>query len=179
MSGAKATMSMKRRDRRRLAKIGAGVVVSLCVTVAAVTPASATMLPRIVFSGGRSQPVVALTFDDGNDATQLRLIFNILRAAHVPATFFPFARAMTLDPALWRSLAAAGYPIGNHTVSHPDLLSLSDSALRAEIVGATSMIRVISGRAPIPVFRPPFGAWDARVAAAAAAAGYPTLLLWD
>jgi len=174
-----ATRHMRERNASRLAKLGAGVVVSLCVTVGAVTPASATMLARIVFSGGRSEPVVALTFDDGNDATQLRLIFNILRPAHVPATFFPFAQAMTLDPVLWRSLAAAGYPIGNHSVTHPDMLRLSDSALRAQIVGATSMIRAISGRAPIPVFRPPFGAWDGRVAAAAAAAGYPTLLLWD
>jgi len=123
--------------------------------------------------------VVALTFDDGNDPTQLRVIFHILQATHVPATFFPFAQAMTLDPALWHSLAAAGYPIGNHTVTHPDLLRVSDAVLRREIVGATAMIRAISGRAPIPVFRPPFGAWDIRVAAAASAAGYPTLLLWD
>jgi peptidoglycan/xylan/chitin deacetylase (PgdA/CDA1 family) len=171
--------NMRERTAILVAKIGAGLVACLCLTVAAVAPASATMSARIVFSGGRSQPVVALTFDDGNDATQLRLIFTTLRATHVPATFFPFARAMTLDPALWRSLAAAGYPIGNHTVTHPDLLRLSDAALRGEIVGATAVIRAISGRAPIPVFRPPYGAWDARVAAAASAAGYPTMLLWD
>jgi len=149
------------------------------VTTLSAAPATATPLARVVFSGSRSQPVVALTFDDGNDIAQLRLILRTLRAAHVPATFFPFAQAMTLDPALWRSVAAAGYPIGNHTVTHPDLLRISDAALRREIAGATAEIRAISGRAPIPVFRPPFGAWDVRVAAAASAAGYPTLLLWD
>jgi peptidoglycan/xylan/chitin deacetylase (PgdA/CDA1 family) len=155
------------------------LLIGLGLAAASGAQAYATTVARVVFSGGRGQPVVALTFDDGNDATQLRLIFNILRATHVPATFFPFAQAMTVDPALWHSLAAAGYPIGNHTVTHPDLLRVSDAALHREIVGATAMIRAISGRAPIPVFRPPFGAWDIRVAAAASAAGYPTLLLWD
>lgn len=32
---------------------------------------------------------------------------------------------------------------------------------------------------PIDVLRPPYGSYNARVAAAAAAAGYPTLMLWD
>ena len=169
----------KQRTASRFVQIGAVLLIGLGFAAASAAPAYATTVARVVFSGGRGQPVVALTFDDGNDATQLRLIFHILRAAHVPATFFPFAQAMTLDPALWHSLAAASYPIGNHTVTHPDLLRVSDAALRGEIVGATAMIRAISGRAPIPVFRPPFGAWDMRVAAAASAAGYPTLLLWD
>jgi peptidoglycan-N-acetylglucosamine deacetylase len=174
---------VRRRPEQRtasgVARMGAALLLALGVAAVAGAPTSATAVARVVFNGGRGQPVVALTFDDGNDATQLRLIFNILRATHIPATFFPFAQAMTVDPSLWHSLAAAGYPIGNHSVTHPDLLRVSDAALHGEIVGATAMIRAISGRAPIPVFRPPFGAWDTRVAAEASAAGYPTLLLWD
>ena len=163
---------------RRLSEVGAGLFVVL-ILAAQPAPVDAATLAQPRYSGSRSQLVVALTFDDGNDAAQVRLIFNTLRAAHLPATFFPYAQAMTLDAALWRTVAAAGYPIGNHTVSHRDLVGLSASVLRSEIAGATTMIRSISGRAPIPVLRPPYGAWDTSVAAAAAAAGDPTLLLWD
>lgn len=156
-----------------------GFALALWVTLAAGGPAAGAMLPRIVFGGSLGRPVVALTFDDGNDAVQVRTIFHILRANRVPATFFPFARAMTLDPALWRDIAVAGYPIGNHTTTHPDLVRLSSGAVRAEIATASTMIRSITGRASIPVFRPPYGVWNASVASTAAALGYSTLLLWD
>ncbi len=134
---------------------------------------------RIVSNGSRSQPVVALTFDDGDSAAATSSILQTLRAAHVAATFFPFADAMKAAPAVWHRVADAGYPIGNHSVSHPDLTKLSDSALRYQVQGATSIITAMSGRAPINVLRPPYGAWNSRVAAAAAAGGYPTLMLWD
>ena len=162
-----------------VAQLWAGLSLALCVTLGAGGPAAGAVLPKVVFSGSLYRPVVALTFDDDNDVAQVRSIFGILRTNGVPATFFPFARAMTLDPALWRDIAVAGYPIGNHTTTHPDLMGLSYPAVRAEIATASAMIRTITGRAPIPVFRPPYGAWNASVASAAAALGYSTLLLWD
>jgi len=162
-----------------VALVSTGLVLALCATLPPGGRAVGAILPRIVFGGSLDGPVVALTFDDGNDAVQVRTIFRILRANRVPATFFPFARAMTLDPALWRDIAVAGYPIGNHTTTHPDLVRLSYPAVRNEIVTASTMIRTITGRASIPVFRPPYGAWNASVASTAAALGYSTLLLWD
>lgn len=134
---------------------------------------------QVVSSGPRNQPIVALTFDDGTDPANTRAIFAILRSSSVPATFFPYGNAMRADPDLWAQVAAAGYPIGNHSMSHPTLTRLSDAALGTEIDGATALITQLSGRPPISVMRPPYGAWDQRVAAAAAAAGYAWLLLWD
>ncbi|MDQ2934709.1 MAG: polysaccharide deacetylase family protein [Chloroflexota bacterium] len=140
---------------------------------------SAALSLQIVTAGPRNQPVVALTFDDGTDPANTRAIFAILRSSGVPATFFPFGNAMRADPDLWAQVAAAGYPIGNHSMSHPVLTRLSDAALRSEIDGATALITELSGVPPISVLRPPYGAWDQRVAAAAAAGGYGWLLLWD
>ncbi len=134
---------------------------------------------QILSNGSRSHAVVALTFDDGTDPANTRAIFSILRASTVPATFFPYGNAMRADPDFWAQAVAAGYPIGNHSLSHPVLTGLSDAALRAEIEGATTLITQLSGRPPISVLRPPYGAWDERVAAAAAAGGYASLLLWD
>jgi peptidoglycan-N-acetylglucosamine deacetylase len=134
---------------------------------------------QVVSAGSRDQPVVALTFDDGTDPANTRAMFAILQSSGVPATFFPFGNAMRADPGFWAQVAAAGYPIGNHSMTHPVLTGLSDAALRSEITDATALITQVSGRPPISVMRPPYGAWDQRVAAAAAAGGYAWLLLWD
>jgi peptidoglycan/xylan/chitin deacetylase (PgdA/CDA1 family) len=139
----------------------------------------AALSAQIVSNGSRSQPVIALTFDDGDSPAATASILQTLRANDVPATFFPYAKAMEMAPDVWHRVAAAGYPIGNHSVSHLQLTKLTDAQLRYQIQGATEMITRISGRPPIDVLRPPYGSWDARVAAAAAAGGYPTLMLWD
>lgn len=134
---------------------------------------------EVVSAGSRDQPVVALTFDDGTDPANTRAIFATLQSAGVAATFFPFGNAMRADPSFWPQVVAAGYPIGNHSMTHPVLTGLSDAALRSEINDATALITQLSGRPPISFIRPPYGAWDQRVAAAAAAGGYSSLLLWD
>jgi peptidoglycan-N-acetylglucosamine deacetylase len=141
--------------------------------------ATAAVSLQVVSAGSRDQPVVALTFDDGTDPANTRAIFGILQSSGVPATFFPFGNAMRADPELWPQVVAAGYPIGNHSMTHPVLTGLSDAAQRSEINDATALITQLSGRPPISVMRPPYGAWDQRVAAAAAAGGYDWLLLWD
>ena len=162
----------------------------LCVPVAVVLPLlilsglvqperSAGLSLQVVSAGSRNQPVVALTFDDGTDPANTRAIFTVLRSSGVPATFFPYGNAMRGDPEVWAEVAAAGYPIGNHSMSHPTLTRLTDAALRSEIDDATALITELSGRPPINVMRPPYGSWDQRVAAAAAAGGYGWLLLWD
>lgn len=145
----------------------------------AAAPPALGATARIVSNGSRSQPVVALTFDDGDSPAAVSSILGILRAADVPATFFPIATAMRAAPAVWQRVANAGYPIGNHSVTHPELTTLSDARLRYEVQEATAIITATSGRPPIDVLRPPYGAWNERVAAAAAAGGYPTLMLWD
>ena len=129
--------------------------------------------------GPRTRKVVALTFDDGYSPRQTRAIFNILRADHVMATFFPYARAMYTDPSLWHEIAAAGYPIGNHTYSHANLTYLSTAAAISELTHARATIAHITGRAEPAIMRPPYGAYTLATRHAAALAGYPTVVLWD
>ncbi|MGZ6345885.1 MAG: polysaccharide deacetylase family protein [Candidatus Limnocylindrales bacterium] len=133
----------------------------------------------VVSHGSRTAPVVALTFDDGTNPANCRRLFATLLADRVPATFFPKAQAMRLDPAFWRIVADAGYPIGDHTLTHPELPTLSYKAQEAEITGARRLAESITGRPMLRAFRPPYGAYDATTLAAAGAAGFPTVLLWD
>jgi peptidoglycan/xylan/chitin deacetylase (PgdA/CDA1 family) len=66
------------------------------------------------------------------------------------------------NPAMVAKVAAAGHVIGNHTYSHPDLLSLTDEEVRQEIsTGVASSW-----------LRPPRGRYNARIRRIAADLGY-------
>ena len=129
--------------------------------------------------GPRTRKVVALTFDDGYSPSATLAIFKILQDEHVRATFFPYARAMNGAPSLWRQIAAAGYPIGNHTYSHANLTHLSTSGAVAELTSARATIRRVTGRSEPAIMRPPYGAYTTATRHAAALAGYPKMVLWD
>jgi peptidoglycan/xylan/chitin deacetylase (PgdA/CDA1 family) len=155
----------------------ASVLVGLLATSWSAT--TQAMSVGVVSHGPRSQPVIALTFDDGVSPANCRRILAMLVEQHVPATFFPLAEAMSLDPAFWRLVAAAGDPVGDHTYSHPQLPTLSLAGQFAEIDRGRRVAEAVLGRPLLRVFRPPYGAYNAVTLSAAARAGFGTVLLWD
>jgi peptidoglycan/xylan/chitin deacetylase (PgdA/CDA1 family) len=116
--------------------------------------------------------VVALTFDAGANADAVPSILTALRHDGVPATFFLTGNFVRDFPAAARSIAAAGFRIGDHTISHPYLTRLGDAAVRQEILGGAQQIASVTGKNPAPLFRFPFGDADARTIALANQAGY-------
>lgn len=116
--------------------------------------------------------VVALTFDAGANADGVPSVLATLRRAGVPATFFLTGNFVRDFPGAARSIAGAGFRIGDHTVTHPHLTQLSDAAVRQEILGGARQITAVTGRDPAPLFRFPFGDASARVIAIANQAGY-------
>jgi peptidoglycan/xylan/chitin deacetylase (PgdA/CDA1 family) len=70
-----------------------------------------------------------------------------------------------------RALAGAGMTIGFHTVRHPLLPALDDGGLAAALSVGREELAAVAGR-PLRLFAYPHGKADARVAAAARAAGY-------
>jgi peptidoglycan-N-acetylglucosamine deacetylase len=135
--------------------------------------------PVVVFHGPRTDRVVALTFDDGYAPANVRQIFAELTRAGVAATFFVNGAYLRWDPKLWRSIAEAGYPIGNHTVLHEDVRNRPPGQVAADLARNARLVLAATGRPMIPVFRPPYGYHDAASDAAASAAGFPTIVLWD
>jgi peptidoglycan/xylan/chitin deacetylase (PgdA/CDA1 family) len=115
--------------------------------------------------------VVALTFDAGGDDGGLPAILHTLAHAHVPATFFMTGHFVSYYPS-WARRVARRYPIGNHTQDHLDLTQLTSSQVRSEIEQARRTIDRITGRAPQPLFRFPYGADDTRTLRIVNALGY-------
>jgi peptidoglycan/xylan/chitin deacetylase (PgdA/CDA1 family) len=116
--------------------------------------------------------VAALTFDAGANADAVPSILATLRREGVPATFFLTGNFVRDFPAAARSIAAAGFRIGDHTITHPYLTHLSDAAVQREIVGGAQQIMSVTGKNPAPLFRFPYGDADARTIAIANQAGY-------
>ena len=119
---------------------------------------------------------VVLTFDDGW-RDQFDIALPILQRHGVTATFF-----LTTEPveAGWigsltwghvKALAEGGMTIGAHTRTHRDLLGLSDAALADELTASADVIAARTGTRP-RLLAYPYGNFDGRVLAAAAAAGY-------
>lgn len=134
---------------------------------------------RVVYRVKTRQKIVALTFDDGWSPTAGRLIVDTLLREHVAATFFVNARYLHWDLGLWRTIAASGFVVGNHTYDHRDLTTMSAAAIEADLRRDADVFQQLTGYAMAPIFRPPYGAHDRRVDAAVRAAGYSIEILWD
>ena len=125
-----------------------------------------------------STRVVALTFDAGSGAQGIPSILDTLAAKKVPATFFLTGRWVTVYPELARRIAAVpSYAVGNHTMSHPDLRGLSDAAIRGQLEDAEHWLDAVAGRASTrPIFRFPYGAYDARTLGVVNDEGFASVL---
>jgi peptidoglycan/xylan/chitin deacetylase (PgdA/CDA1 family) len=102
---------------------------------------------------------IALTFDDG-PGRSTQAIIDILESFHVRATFFNVGQEELYRPMLVQEEAADGFLLGDHTVSHPDMTTLSAAAQAEEIDGVVHETRQLTGTSPC-AFRPPGGSYDA------------------
>lgn len=151
--------------------------VTAAETTARAQPVRPRPRPRPVLSGvipdrlPTGRHVVALTFDAGADNAGAPKILAALARADVSATFFMTGRWAQLYPA-WARRIAARYPIGNHTFDHQDLLGLTLSGARGEVVMAKSAIERAIGRPPVALFRFPYGSSSASTLAVVNHLGY-------
>jgi peptidoglycan/xylan/chitin deacetylase (PgdA/CDA1 family) len=124
----------------------------------------------LVRNGPRSRRIVALTFDDGPSSYTPGFL-AVLRREHVPGTFFEVGQEMAGRTGTMQRILREGSEIGNHTMHHGLYPGYSDLA------ATDALIRAATHFEPC-LFRPPGGAVDSSVVAAAGAAGLKTIL-WD
>jgi peptidoglycan/xylan/chitin deacetylase (PgdA/CDA1 family) len=143
--------------------------------------------------GDGAERVAAVTFDDGI-ASAIEHGLPVLDELGAPGTMFlrldTLGVSGRLSGADAMGLAAHGWEVGSHTMSHPVLTEVDDTCLGDELAHSKSEIERLTGRTCTSVAYPT-GRTDARVVSAAAAAGYiagaalegaidvrPTALAW-
>ncbi len=99
---------------------------------------------------------VYLTFDDGPDPRWTPQILDLLAQARMQATFFAIGECAQREPALLRSVAAAGHAVGNHTFSHRHPWLMRSRAARAQVRDGAKALSNVLGREPA-LYRPPHG----------------------
>ena len=116
--------------------------------------------------------VVALTFDAGANADGVPSILATLARYHVPATFFLTGNFVRDFPAQSKAIAAAGYRIGDHSISHPYFTKLTDAQIRDQVLSAQSQITSVTGADPWPWFRFPYGDYNQHTISVVNGAGF-------
>ena len=159
------------RRTRRLALLGAAGVVLGSLSVPA-APAGAPGAAAATCTG-----YVALTFDDGPIASSTNTLLTALRNAGARATMFNTGQNAAANPSLVRAQVGAGMWVGNHSYTHPNMTTLSQSRMDSEISRTQSAIQAAGAPAP-RLFRPPYGATNSTLRSVESEYGLREIL-WD
>jgi len=125
---------------------------------------------------------LALTIDDGTNTEVVAAFAAFAAESGTRLTFFPNGcyRSWEENAAVLRPLVESGQvALGNHTWSHPNLMTLTDGEVAEEIARNREFLRTVFGVRDTPFFRPPFGARDERIDRIAADHGHPTVVMWN
>lgn len=99
-----------------------------------------------------TEPLIALTFDDGPDPRFTPPLLNLLERHGARGTFFMVGSSAARHPDLVRQVAEAGHAIGNHTWDHPAVSRTSWKETRSQIQAGQDALEPYGLR----LFRPPY-----------------------
>ncbi len=125
--------------------------------------------------GNKDSKNVYLTFDLGYEAGYTTKILDVLKANKVPACFFITAHYLNTQPDLVQRMIDEGHIVGNHTVNHKSLPSLSDEEVKEEIQKLHTAIFEKTGY-EMKYIRPPKGEYSQRVLSISRNLGYTTVM---
>ncbi len=115
--------------------------------------------------GDEASGVVAFTFDDGPNPSTTPAVIDALQKYNIPATFFIVTQRIggksgEKSREILAREVAAGFEIGSHSVTHPDLKLVNATRLEKEIDGSIKTLAGAVGR-PVGQFRAPYGSLGA------------------
>ncbi|MGW5846885.1 polysaccharide deacetylase family protein [Streptomyces sp. NPDC055254] len=138
-------------------------------------PGKAAVVDRIPLPP--AEKTVFLTFDDGaeKDPEFLRMAADL----KLPISMFLTDSVAASDYGHFEKLRDNGSAstINNHTLTHPNLRTLSFAAQKQEICGQQDRLEQRFGHRPT-LFRPPFGNYNDDTLRAASECGISSLVLW-
>ena len=104
------------------------------------------------------RPVVALTFDDGPNASSTPILLDGLKERKVRATFFLIGENVEKgeNEKIVKRMYEEGHLIGNHTYTHCNLSKLETGEAKKELEQTDTVIEKITGKQPA-FARAPYG----------------------
>lgn len=117
---------------------------------------------KMIYIGNKSQPAIALTFDDGPSDEPTNRILDVLEQYQVRATFFVMGYKAERYAEQLKREKTLRCEIGNHSYDHPQLTTISDSSVKKQISRTSKLIKKITGE-KTHLVRPPYGACNENV----------------
>jgi peptidoglycan/xylan/chitin deacetylase (PgdA/CDA1 family) len=147
-------------------------------TDAAPAPTAAVTVKHTYSQCHVEGPYIAMTFDDGPHGVQTPRLLDMLKQRGLKATFFVCGQCVAEHPEVARRIVAEGHEIASHSWNHPNLIPMSEAAVRDQLERTHAVVKQATG-VDMKVFRPPYGNFTLRQRNwAFATYGYKTIL-WD
>ncbi len=132
---------------------------------------------KCIYKENTSEKSIYLTFDEGYENGYTPIILDKLREKGVCAAFFVTAPYVKENPDLIKRMVNEGHIVGNHTVNHPSLPSVSGEDFKKELFELDRLIWGIT-KSTTRYLRPPKGEYSSGTLAESAALGY-TNVFWS
>ena len=125
--------------------------------------------------GNSEKKYIYLTFDLGYEAGYTEKILDALKENNVQGTFFVTAHYVNSAEDLVKRMIDEGHIVGNHTVNHKSMPSLSDDELKKEIMNLHQAVFEKYGY-EMKYIRPPKGEYSERTLSLCERLGYKTVM---
>ncbi len=125
--------------------------------------------------GSSEKKYIYLTFDLGYEAGYTSKILDALKENNVQGTFFITAHYVNTASELIRRMIDEGHIVGNHTVNHKSMPTLSDKELKEEIMKLHQTVYEKYGY-EMKYIRPPKGEYSERTLSICEGLGYKTVM---
>lgn len=125
--------------------------------------------------GNKESKKVYLTFDEGYEAGYTEKILETLKQNEVKACFFITAHYVNSKPDLVQKMIDDGHIIGNHTVNHKSMPTLSLDEIKKEVMDLHTTVYDKFGY-EMKYIRPPKGEYSEASVAYCNSLGYKTVM---
>ena len=128
------------------------------------------------YIGDVSRKNIYLTFDAGYENGYTENILDVLKKHNVKATFFLVGNFIETAPELVKRMVNEGHTVGNHTMTHPNMSSISDlESFKKELSGLENLYKEVTGSDMLKIYRPPQGKYSEENLKMAQSMGYKTI----
>jgi peptidoglycan/xylan/chitin deacetylase (PgdA/CDA1 family) len=155
---------------------GEHLVVPVTIPARSTAKLPAVSVARLYCYARPAGRAVYITIDDG--WTPSAEVLALMHQTYLPITAFLISGAAKQHLSYWKAFVAAGGMIGDHTVSHPRLTTLTRGRATTQWGQARTLLGRWLGQTPV-IGRPPYGAFNHTVEVAAGRGGLTALAGWS
>lgn len=130
-----------------------------------------------IYSVGREDKTISISFDCAWGTDYTDKILEALRVSDVKATWFMVEFWTEKYPEYVKKIDAAGHEIGTHSATHSYMSKQNAEEIRLELKTSSQAISDITGK-QVELFRPPYGDYNDRLIKTASEEGLYSIQ-WD